>query len=1510
MNACLGQYTDEATRDEFRAEVYAMKGRKIAELQQQKFQKQQSAGAAEIGIRLMESNGSVFGGEAAEEEGLLGERGMGRDRVEQEAEDAPFEQDAVIDDIQEESTVHLSGMRVGDEPSLSASSSSSVRVRVRAHVLRLLACVFWAAVCVVSLGLVFPFLRQRIRAAFRMPNPCPLKFASSVRVSDPAFGHCQSLNVTESPSAARQLDIFPFSKLPDKNHVTDASNNSDYLNNPSLRLIRSFEYNRIKFIFNPLTCRFETILNWRDPNWGHAIDMAKGISSALADIRLSIFGPNKVDIPDTSLLEILVAEFANPLFVFQVLCIIQWFNDEYASYAWFIVLATTIAVASSYIELSEKTRLLQSMCQYKGSVCVKRDNVWHLIPIHDLVPGDIFEISGNNETSADSNKKANNNLFIPCDAVLIEGSCIINESMLTGESKPVSKSPISHDQLACLDFNEADPSNSRHVSPYFLFYGTTVVRSKGGGRGGVIDTSSFNSGLGLDLSSGSGSESLGWSSVSGSSSNWSSGSISNVHGGALAMVVRTGVNTTKGCLIRQLLFPKPHTLKYVQDSLTYILLMSVLAIIGAITTIYHFSHIDNYPWDVVILRTNDLFTIVVPSALPATIAIGVSFSITRLRKLGIYCMSAARVNVCGQIQVMCFDKTGTLTHEGLDILGFRCVVPATTVAAGTISDDGRINPAAATAARFTRIFQSADDAFYSTEKEFQNKSVSMNDDGGKYRSNKLSIEPTESIEYPKIIIAMASCHSIQVLDGELIGSPMELKMFELSGWEIEERGITVSDIQGFTSTVVRPSGNSDFKDALNESVRRAATTALNSPGQSFSDTDISDKSSVASVSDAASKVYMEVGVVRSFEFVSRLRRMSVVTRTVTFSRQSLHFMTNQTGGPDNLFGMLPKSSKEFNVYCKGAPEVIFSLCDPSSVPYDYARLLRRYAHHGYHVIAIATKSLKNISYLKLTRLKRHDIESNLTFLGFLVFENKAKPETPGVVEALHAAKIRQLMCTGDNILTAISVARETGIMSSSCRIFAPRFVSGDDDDGGSSRDGDAGVRGKDAVIVWEDVDQAENSKSNISMQLELDPVTLKPVIAIKTTAILDPDEPDYVTPERFVEVEIKEEYQLAVTGEVFAWMREHSDKMNTFFRMLLKAQVFARMSPEQKTLLVKSIQELGYCVGFCGDGANDWGALQAADVGVSLSPVEISVAAPFTSKFMSISCIVTLIQEGRAALSTSFGSCKFLIVNGLIQFSAVLLLYCIHNLFITVPVAVFMSESGPHELLDSKRPTSSLASKKVMFSIIGQSIIQAVLQCLIFFGIRTMPFYTVPDVDVSDDILRCYENSVVFLLITYQYLFVALVYCGGPPYRENIWKNAGRFIITFSILLGMSVYITIAPPDWVLELLDLVALPMQGRLFVLAFAAFDLLITSAAEIWVFPLLSDLVGWAMIEYASLEDHDDDHDNDGDIEAGSGGSGSGGMWLMESSRRFRREKAMRRKWRREGKLYKIVEQNMDA
>jgi magnesium-transporting ATPase (P-type) len=76
----------------------------------------------------------------------------------------------------------------------------------------------------------------------------------------------------------------------------------------------------------------------------------------------------------------------------------------------------------------------------------------------DLVPGDIVNLSGSNLS------------LVPADLFLLSGDAIINESMLTGESIPVYKTPIKDDDLT--KWRESKEENAK----VFLYGGTRVIR--------------------------------------------------------------------------------------------------------------------------------------------------------------------------------------------------------------------------------------------------------------------------------------------------------------------------------------------------------------------------------------------------------------------------------------------------------------------------------------------------------------------------------------------------------------------------------------------------------------------------------------------------------------------------------------------------------------------------------------------------------------------------------------------------------------------------------------------------------------------------------------------------------------------------------------------------------------------------------------------------------------------------------------------------------------------------
>ena len=59
-------------------------------------------------------------------------------------------------------------------------------------------------------------------------------------------------------------------------------------------------------------------------------------------------------------------------------------------------------------------------------------------------------------------------------------------------------------------------------------------------------------------------------------------------------------------------------------------------------------------------------------------------------------------------------------------------------------------------------------------------------------------------------------------------------------------------------------------------------------------------------------------------------------------------------------------------------------------------------------------------------------------------ENRLKPETAAVISKLKDANIRTIMCTGDNILTALSVARDCKIIDVNESVVIVEAKSGEE----------------------------------------------------------------------------------------------------------------------------------------------------------------------------------------------------------------------------------------------------------------------------------------------------------------------------------------------------------------------------------------------------------------------------------------------------------------------------------
>jgi len=119
-----------------------------------------------------------------------------------------------------------------------------------------------------------------------------------------------------------------------------------------------------------------------------------------------------------------------------------------------------------------------------------------------------------------------------------------------------------------------------------------------------------------------------------------------------------------------------------------------------------------------------------------------------------------------------------------------------------------------------------------------------------------------------------------------------------------------------------------------------------------------------------------------------------------------------------------KKNDKKHVFVRGAPEEIIYRCVVSKK--DKEELTKKYeefAKSGLRVIAFATK----ISHHKGTK-PRKELEKSLNFLGFIGIYDPPRPEIKQAIANAKAAGIHVCMVTGDNPLTALSIAKEIGLI--------------------------------------------------------------------------------------------------------------------------------------------------------------------------------------------------------------------------------------------------------------------------------------------------------------------------------------------------------------------------------------------------------------------------------------------------------------------------------------------------
>jgi len=388
------------------------------------------------------------------------------------------------------------------------------------------------------------------------------------------------------------------------------------------------------------------------------------------------------------------------------------------------------------------------------------------------------------------------------------------------------------------------------------------------------------------------------------------------------------------------------------------------------------------------------------------------------------------------------------------------------------------------------------------------------------------------------------------------------------------------------------------------------------------------------------------------------------------------------------------------------------------VPHDFDHLLNSYVNQGFRVLACAYSELAH----NYGESDRAHLEKSLTFLGFIVFENKLKSSTVSVLDEIASAGLKMCMVTGDNIYTSISVGRASHMLTMSEPVFFPKTY------------------GSDYMTLT-----AHDPVSGVELRSTISEVQ-------------------------------NSDLSIACSGETFdSISRTLNQKLLKIF--LNRCLIYGRMSPTQKKILVQQYQSFGDCICFCGDGANDCAALMAADVGVSLSQAEASVAAPFTSNICDITSLLVLLKNGRSSIVSSFVSFKFMSLYSLVQFTSLSFLYTFGStfsdwqfiyidLFIILPLGILMNGHEPAKSLALEKPDIKLISPPVLISILMQMLLQSLFQGVVFFRTRMVnpatSFANGPNVQNA-------EATSLAMFSAYVYLTQAVVFSEGKPHRQSYY---------------------------------------------------------------------------------------------------------------------------------------------
>ena len=390
----------------------------------------------------------------------------------------------------------------------------------------------------------------------------------------------------------------------------------------------SFLYQKRRFLYNTETKKFAPLtfpIDAEKKPLLKVFQQSKGLSTEaeIAEIQKH-YGDNTFDIPVPGFVELWKEHAVAPFFIFQIFCVGLWLLDDYWYYSLF-TLFMLVAFESTVVWQRQRTlNEFRGMSIKPYDLYVYRAGKWIEIKSDKILPGDLASVGRTGEDSG-----------VACDMLLVEGTAIVNEAMLSGESTPLLKESV---RLRPGDTPIETEGLDKNA---FLWGGTKVLQ--------ITHPTSEDEGSDVPTA-------------------LPSGVPPPPDKGAMAVVLKTGFETNQGSLVRTMIYATERVSANNAEALWFILFLLVFAL-AASGYVWQEGVKNDRKRSKLLLDCVLIVTSVVPPELPMELSLAVNTSLAALSRFAIFCTEPFRIPFAGRVDVACFDKTGTLTGEDLVVHG-------------------------------------------------------------------------------------------------------------------------------------------------------------------------------------------------------------------------------------------------------------------------------------------------------------------------------------------------------------------------------------------------------------------------------------------------------------------------------------------------------------------------------------------------------------------------------------------------------------------------------------------------------------------------------------------------------------------------------------------------------------------------------------------------------------------------------------------------------------------------